>query len=174
MEYRSSGGRIKNRIALYGMLIAASFILSYIESLIPFYPGVPGIKMGLANLAVLVTIYTLGAADGITVSLIRIALVGFTFGNLFSMVYALAGGLFSLLIMLILKKTDLFGITGVSMAGAVAHNTAQIFVAMLVLRLPDVLIYLPYLILSGTLMGALTGITAEAVTKRLKKAVVFR
>ena len=60
------------------------------------------------------------------------------------------------------------------MAGAVAHNTAQIFVAMLVLRLPDVLIYLPYLILSGTLMGALTGITAEAVTKRLKKAVVFK
>ena len=154
------------RVSLYGILVALAFIASYIEVLIPFNFHVPGMKLGLANIVVLIALYTGGARAGITVSVIRIILVGFTFGNPYSAIYGLSGGILSFMIMLVLKKTDFFGIAGVSMAGGVA---GQLFCAMVLLKLPAVFSYLSYLMFIGIITGALIGIIVEEILKRVVK-----
>ena len=155
------------KVSLYGILVSLAFIASYIEVLIPFNFHIPGMKLGLANIVVLAALYTGGAKAGITVSIIRIILVGLTFGNPYSAIYGLSGGVMSLAVMIVLKKTDFFGMTGVSMAGGVAHNIGQLLCAMILLKLPAVFTYLSYLILVGTVTGALIGIIDEEVLKRL-------
>lgn len=155
------------KVSLYGILVSLAFIASYIEVLIPFNFHIPGMKLGLANIAVLIALYTGGTKAGITVSIIRIILVGLTFGNPYSAIYGLSGGVISLAVMIALKKTDFFGMTGVSMAGGVAHNIGQLLCAMILLKLPAVFTYLSYLILVGTVTGALIGMIDEEVLKRL-------
>ena len=155
------------KVSLYGILVSLAFIASYIEVLIPFNFHIPGMKLGLANIAVLVALYTGGAQAGLTVSIIRIILVGLTFGNPYSAIYGLSGGVLSLAVMILLKRTDFFGMMGVSMAGGVAHNIGQLLCAMILLKLPAVFTYLSYLILVGTVTGALIGIIDEEVLKRL-------
>ena len=155
------------KVSLYGILVSLAFIASYIEVLIPFNFHIPGMKLGLANIAVLIALYTGGTKAGITVSIIRIILVGLTFGNPYSAIYGLSGGVMSLAVMIALKKTDFFGVMGVSMAGGVAHNLGQLLCAMILLKLPAVFTYLSYLILVGTVTGALIGIIDEEVLKRL-------
>lgn len=155
------------KVSLYGILVSLAFIASYIEVLIPFNFHIPGMKLGLANIAVLIALYTGGTKAGITVSIIRIILVGLTFGNPYSAIYGLSGGVLSLVVMILLKRTDFFGMTGVSMAGGVAHNIGQLLCAMILLKLPAVFTYLSYLILVGTVTGALIGIIDEEVLKRL-------
>ena len=155
------------KVSLYGILVSLAFIASYIEVLIPFNFHIPGMKLGLANIVVLAALYTGGAKAGITVSIIRIILVGLTFGNPYSAIYGLSGGMLSLVVMMILKRTDFFGMIGVSMAGGVAHNLGQLLCAMILLKLPAVFTYLSYLILVGTVTGALIGIIDEEVLKRL-------
>ena len=115
------------RVSLYGILVALAFIASYIEVLIPFNFHVPGMKLGLANIVVLIALYTGGARAGITVSVIRIILVGFTFGNPYSAIYGLSGGILSFVIMFFLKKTDFFGIAGVS----IIKTSGSIFLSFL-------------------------------------------
>ena len=156
------------KVSLYGILVSLAFIASYIEVLIPFNFHIPGMKLGLANIVVLAALYTDGAKAGITVSIIRIILVGLTFGNPYSAMYGLSGGVLSLVVMILLKRTDFFGMMGVSMAGGVAHNIGQLLCAMIILKLPAVFTYLSYLILVGTITGALIGIIDEEVLKRLK------
>ena len=157
------------RVSLYGILVALALIASYIEVLIPFNFHVPGMKLGLANIVVLIALYTGGARAGISVSVIRIILVGFTFGNPYSAIYGLSGGILSFVIMFFLKKTDFFGIVGVSMAGGVAHNIGQLFCAMVLLRLPAVFSYLSYLIFIGVVTGIMIGIIAGEILKRIIK-----
>ena len=155
------------KVSLYGILVSLAFIASYIEVLIPFNFHIPGMKLGLANIVVLAALYTGGAKAGITVSIIRIILVGLTFGNPYSAIYGLSGGVLSLVVMILLKRTDFLGMRGVSMAGGVAHNLGQLLCAMILLKLPAVFTYLSYLILVGTVTGALIGIIDEEVLKRL-------
>lgn len=161
------------KVSLYGILVSLAFIASYIEVLIPFNFHIPGMKLGLANIAVLIALYTGGTKAGITVSIIRIILVGLTFGNPYSAIYGLSGGVLSLAVMIALKKTDFFGVMGVSMAGGVAHNLGQLLCAMILLKLPAVFTYLSYLMLVGTVTGALIGIIDEEVLKRLKIRLIM-
>ena len=118
------------KIANLGLLIALAFVFSYIEFLIPVNIGVPGAKLGLANLVIIVAIYTLNERDAFVLSMIRIVLVGFTFANLASMLYSLAGGILSFIAMVIAKKTQKLSITGVSVLGGVFHNIGQIIMAI--------------------------------------------
>ena len=161
------------KVSLYGILVSLAFIASYIEVLIPFNFHIPGMKLGLANISVLVALYTGGAQAGLLVSIIRISLVGLTFGNPYSAIYGLSGGVLSLVVMIFLKRTDFFGMMGVSMAGGVAHNIGQLLCAMILLKLPAVFTYLSYLILVGTVTGALIGIIDEEVLKRLKIRLIM-
>ncbi|MEG1945578.1 MAG: Gx transporter family protein [Lachnospiraceae bacterium] len=162
------------KTAYMGMLVALAFVFSYIEFVLPIHVGIPGIKIGLANLVVLVALYTIGTGQACMLSLVRIVLVGFTFGNLAGMLYSLGGGMLSLVVMLLGKKTKLFSITGVSVLGAVSHNIGQIMVAILVVETKSLLYYLPVLFISGVFTGILIGILGGIMVKRLKKLELFR
>ena len=159
------------RIAYLGLLIALAFIFSYIESLIPVNLGVPGAKLGLANLVVIVTLYILGERDAFVLSMIRIVLVGFTFANMASMIYSMAGGIVSYVVMVIAKKTKLLSITGVSVLGGVFHNVGQIMVAMAVLETASLIYYLPVLLIAGIVSGVAIGILGAMIAKRMQHIV---
>ena len=159
------------KTAYIGLLVALEFIFSYIEFLIPINLGVPGIKLGLANLVVIVAIYTLGEKTAFTLSMIRIVLVAFTFGNLSSMLYSLAGGLLSFLVMAAAKRTKLVSIKGVSVLGGVFHNVGQIGMAMLILETSQLIFYLPVLMIAGTISGLAIGMLGAMVTVRISKVV---
>ena len=155
------------RIACLGLFIALAFVLSYVEFLLPLNIGIPGAKVGLANLVVMVALYTLGKKDAALLSFVRVALVGLTFGNLAMLLYSLAGAVLSFLAMLIAKRTKLFSITGVSVLGGVFHNVGQIIVAMLVLETGSLLYYLPFLIVIGTISGVVIGLLSGMITARV-------
>ena len=157
-----------NNIALFGMMTALAFALSFIETLIPFNFGVPGIKLGLANLVVVAALYTMKPTQAFAIALIRIILAGLTFGNFYSLVYSLAGGLLSFAVMLIMKKTKL-SVMGVSMLGGVCHNIGQIIAAAVILGTARLVYYLPVLLISGLVTGFLIGLVSGILISRLKK-----
>ncbi|MDO4983109.1 MAG: Gx transporter family protein [Eubacteriales bacterium] len=156
------------KLALCAMLSAIALIFSYVEMLIPISVGIPGVKLGFANIAVLYAIYALGDRYGLTVNVVRIALAGLLFGSVFSVLYAFAGGMVSLGAMLLLKKAKVFSVTGVSMMGGVFHNLGQLIVAALVVKTPQVMIYFPVLIFSGIAAGIVNGIIARLCIDRIK------
>ena len=119
-------------VALLAMMIALALVFSYVETLIPINFGIPGVKLGLANLVIVAALYLIGGKEAFLVSVVRIFLSGFMFGNLASIMYSLAGGLLSLAVMLILKKTDKLSILAVSVLGGICHNIGQLIVAILV------------------------------------------
>ena len=162
------------RIAVTGLLVALAMILSYVESLIPPFAVVPGMKLGLTNLVVLVALLCMNAGYAFAINVVRIVLVGITFGNLFSMIYSLAGGLLSFLVMLLLKRSGRFGPVGISAAGGVAHNFGQILVAMFVLETGKLIYYLPFLCLSGTAAGLAVGLLGGEMARRLVRTKVFQ
>lgn len=161
------------RIAFLGLFVALAFVLSYIEYLLPLNIGIPGAKIGIANLAVMVTLYTVGEKSAIALSVVRVVLVGLTFGNISMMMYSLAGATLSLLVMLIAKRIGKLSMTGVSVLGGVFHNIGQIIVAMLVLETESLFYYLPFLIVVGTITGVVIGIVSNLITVRVKKVLGF-
>ena len=162
------------RVALYGMLTALAFILSYVESLVPVTLGIPGVKLGLANLVVLIALYTLDLKGAFVISVVRIILSGLTFGGLFSMLYSLAGGLLSFAVMAILSRKKLLGTVGVSVCGGVAHNIGQLLVAMAVLETESVWYYFPVLLISGSVAGVLIGLLGGWMTGRIQDYLAKR
>ena len=159
------------KIARMGLLVALSMILSYVESLIPAFVAVPGVKVGLANIVVIFALYTLGPIEALFVSLLRVILSSFLFGSVLSLLYSLSGALLSLGGMILMKKLKIFSTTVVSVTGGVLHNVGQILVACLVLETDVLLYYLPVLILSGVITGAVIGIIASLVIKRLENNI---
>lgn len=154
--------------ALYGMLIALAFVLSFVESLIPISLGIPGVKLGLANLVTVVGLYTVGTTGTIVVSLLRIVLTGFTFGNLFAILYSLAGWGLSIVIMILCKKKKWFGTSGISILGGIGHNIGQITVAAFVVKQAGVFFYLPMLLIAGTAAGLVIGILGSMIITRIR------
>lgn len=157
--------------ALYGMLIALAFVLSFVESLIPISLGIPGVKLGLANLVTVVGLYTVGTTGTVVISLIRIVLTGFTFGNLFAMLYSLAGWGLSILIMVVCKKKNWFSTVGISILGGIGHNIGQITVAAYVVKQAGVFFYLPMLLIAGTAAGLVIGILGSMIINRIKEVI---
>lgn len=149
------------------MFTALALIFSYVESMIPFHIGIPGVKLGLANLIVVVALYKMGTEEAYALSVARIVLSGFLFANLFSIIYSLAGGMLSLTVMVFLKKKGWFSVYGVSLAGGVMHNVGQLLIAMLIVETFSVSYYLPVLLVAGAITGLVIGILAEAMLKRL-------
>ncbi|MGF7143793.1 heptaprenyl diphosphate synthase [Anaerotaenia torta] len=155
------------KIATYGLLIALAFILSYIESQFPLSGMVQGMKLGLANLVVITALYKLGAKEAFALSVLRIVLVSFTFGSPSTLMFSLAGGLLSWLLMVIFQKGKLFGMVGVSILGGISHNIGQIAVAIVVVENLNIVYYLPILLVSGVVAGTLIGILGAMLVKRL-------
>ncbi len=160
--------RIAKKVALFGVLIALAFVFSYVEAMFPFTFLVPGMKIGLANLIVVITMYLMGTGAAFTVSIVRIILVGFTFGNLSTMMYSMAGGLLSFAVMALCRRTSLFRTEGVSMAGGVAHNVGQLMVAAAVIESAAMFYYVPVLLVSGLVTGGVIGFLAEQVMRRIR------
>ncbi len=158
---------MKSRVAYFGVFTALALIFSYIEALIPFNFGIPGVKLGLANLIIVFALYKMNLKDVYLLAVVRVLLSGFLFGNYFSIIYSLAGGLLSLSVMAFLKHRGGYSIMGVSMAGGVFHNVGQILVAMIVVETYSVAYYLPVLLVAGLITGALIGVVAGEVLKRL-------
>lgn len=160
---------MKIKVAYFGVFTALALIFSYVESLIPIHMGIPGVKLGLANLIIVIALYKMSIKEACILSIVRIVLAGFMFGNLFAILYSLAGGVVSLTIMSILKKTDKFSVFGVSMAGGVFHNVGQLIMAMIVLESVSIGYYFPVLIISGLVTGFVIGVISNEMLKRLKK-----
>ncbi len=159
---------MKNRAAYFGVFTALALILSYVELLIPINFGIPGAKLGLANLVIVVVLYRNGWKEAFLLSVVRIVLAGFMFTNLFSILYSLAGGILSLGVMSLLKWENIFSVTGVSIAGGVSHNVGQLLVAMAVVETYQVGWYLPALLIAGVLTGLLIGILSAGILKRIR------
>ena len=157
------------KVAMLGLTIALAMIMSYIEVLVPLSFAVPGIKMGLANIVIIFVLYKIGTKEAILVSLIRVFLVSLLFSNVMAMWYSLAGAVLSLGIMWILKKTDKFSVVGVSIAGGIMHNVGQIIMAVIVLGTEQIALYLPVLVITGTVTGVVIGIVSGLVINRFKK-----
>lgn len=160
---------LKMKVAYFGVLTALALIFSYIETMIPIHFGIPGVKLGFANLIVVIALYKMGIKEAYTLSIVRVILAGFIFGNLFSILYSLAGGLLSLTMMVVLKKTEKFSVFGVSMAGGVFHNIGQLIMAAIVLESLSIAYYFPILLVSGVVTGLLIGLVSNEMLKRLKK-----
>ncbi len=155
------------RTALLGMLLAFALILGYVESLLPLPFGVPGMKLGLPNLAILLVLYLFGPKEALAVNIARVFLAGFLFGSLFSLIYSLAGALCSFAAMLLCRKIPAFSMTGVSCVGGTVHNMAQLAVAACVTATSQVLYYLPPLLLCGCLTGCILGLIGKTVLAHL-------
>ncbi|MCR5371447.1 MAG: Gx transporter family protein [Clostridium sp.] len=156
------------RAAFGGLLVALAFLFGYVEMLIPVSLGIPGVKLGLANLVTITAIFLLGVPQAAAVTVIRVILTGFTFGNMSMMMYSMSGALLSLAVMAALKKADLFGTVGISIAGGVSHNLGQLLCAMAVLKNPHLMYYFPVLLAAGCAAGAAIGILGAETVKRLK------
>ena len=157
------------RIAKMSMLVALAIIFSYIEFLIPINLGVPGIKLGLANLVIVIALYTMNTMDVCLISILRILILGFMFGSGMSIIYSIAGAVLSLIVMCIIKRIKGFSIVGVSIAGGVCHNIGQIVVAMLVVETIGILYYMPALLVAGVITGAIIGIISKRVVRVVSK-----
>lgn len=156
-------------VALVGVMAALSMGLSYVESLLPLDFVALGVRLGLANLVVVTVLYRIGGRSALAVNLIRILLSSLLFTNPYALAYALSGGLLSLCVMILLKKTGKFSLIGVSVAGGVTHNLAQTAVAVLMLRSPAPMTYLPILTLAGVLTGLLIGAVSKFALSALNR-----
>lgn len=157
----------QKKTAYLGVFAAVAIIFGYVESLFPFFAGIPGIKLGLANLAVLFILEKYTWKEAALVSAVRILVIGFLFGNMFSILYSLAGAALSLAVMNLMKKRAGFSILGVSVSGGVSHNIGQLIIAALIVENTAFLYYAPVLIISGVITGLLIGLLTREVLKRI-------
>ena len=160
----------KTRLLAIGAMFAClALIFSYIEAIIPFNAGIPGVKLGIANLVVIIALYEMGPRYAFTINCIRILVAVLLFNGAFGAVYSLAGGILSFLVMWGLKKTNLFSMVGVSMAGVVAHNMGQLLVASAIVSNLKMFLYFPVLMFSGLASGIMIGIVAHVIDSRVPK-----
>ena len=156
------------KIATRALAIALAMILSFVESQIPAFVAIPGVKIGLANIAVVFVLYKLGWKEAVLISLVRVVMVSMLFGTLVSLFYSVAGAVLSLTGMVLLKKTGLFSTVAVSVTGGVLHNVGQILMACLLLETNVIVYYLPFLILSGVIAGVVIGVVSAIMVNRVQ------
>lgn len=157
------------KTAVLSMLTGFALMLSYVEALIPFTPGIPGIKLGLANLAVVLCLFRYGWKEALLVNLSRILLSALIFGNFYTILYSLAGAMLSFTVMALTKRFGSFSVIGISTLGGVTHNVGQLLVAIAVVSTIQIGWYLPWLLLAGCVTGIFIGLCAKEVLKHLPK-----
>lgn len=157
------------KIPYYGLFAALAILMGYVEFMIPVPVPIPGVKLGLANVIVIIMLYFMDAKSAFFVSLIRVLLSGLLFAGFAGMLYSLAGALCSFAVMVLLQKTGKFSTIGVSVAGGIFHNVGQIVVASLVVQNVRMAYYLPFLLVSGVVTGIVIGIVAQTALRYLKR-----
>lgn len=162
------------KITLFALLTTLALILSYVESLIPpLYSAAPGIKIGLPNIIIIFILYKFSFSDAATVSFLRVFLVALLFGNTVTLFYSIAGAVLSLIVMVILKKVNIFSLLGISIAGAVSHNIGQTVVAIILLKTKEIGYYMIPLFISGIIAGIFVGIIGVILLKRFENLKIF-
>ena len=156
------------QLTTMAFIIAFAMILSFLESRIPAFVAIPGVKVGLANIAVIFTLYKLGVKEAITVSIIRVLMIAMLFGSAVSLIYSVCGAILSLASMILLKKLTPLTEVAISVTGGVMHNVGQIAAASFMLSTNVVVYYLPFLLVSGTIAGVVVGIASAILIKRVK------
>ncbi len=155
-------------VACGGIALCVALMLAYIEAILPFNIGIPAVKIGLPNIVSVFLLYKAGGKSACTVSALRVIIAALLFGNISGFIYSAAGCIFSLTVMLLIKRTRLFTPIGVSVAGGIAHNIGQICGAAVLLGMEEVLYYLPVLIIGGTVSGCAVGIVSGILIKKIK------
>ncbi len=158
---------MSKKVARLGVFVALAMVFSYIEVLIPFHFGIPGVKLGIANVVVVAGLYLLSVPEVLMISVVRIVLSGLLFGNGVSILYSLAGGMLSFFAMWLLKKVKGFSLVGVSIAGGVMHNVGQLMAAAWILGNLRIAVYFPVLLVAGLLTGSMIGLLAGAIVRTL-------
>ena len=158
------------KIAILGVLTSVALVLSYLEAIIPpIYSAVPGIKVGLPNIVIILILYRFGFKQAISVSLMRVFIVALLFGNAMTLAYSLSGAILSLLAMVLFRRIDKFSQVGVSIIGGVMHNLGQVLVAIVLLHSTLIGYYMLILTFTGTLAGVVVGIAGSLLIRRLEK-----
>lgn len=160
-------GKYIRQITTMGMLVALAMVLGFVETLIPINLGIPGMKLGLANIVVVIALFLFDIKTAVVVSILRIILIAMTFGNMSMMFYSIAGASLSLLSMIAISKIKSLSLISVSIVGGIMHNVGQIICAAFVVRTNGVFTYLPVLMIAGLVSGALIGIVAGLILVRL-------
>jgi len=155
-----------DKLAKMGLLLALGMILSYVEFLFPIAPSMPGVKIGLSNMLVVLLLYSYGVGYGILYQVARIFLTCLLFGNIFSCIYSLMGAGFSMAVMLLIKKSRFLDMAGVSMLGGIAHNLGQLMVAYFFVQNTAIAWYIPILLITGAVSGYVIGVISEILLKR--------
>lgn len=157
------------KISHVGLMVALSFLFSYLEFLVPLPFVVPGIKLGLANVVIVIPLYLWGGKIAFLISVIRILLVSITFGNMTYMIFSLVGAIVSLTGMMLFKKWKVLTPVGVSTIGGVFHNAGQLLIAMIVVRSLGLFYYFPVLLIGGSITGYIIGLISLKVLVHLQK-----
>ena len=159
------------RLAMLGVFTAVALVLSYVESLLPpLWTAVPGIKMGLPNIIIIILLYKLGVKEAALVSLIRVLFSSFLlFGSGMMLIYSVVGATLSLVLMAICKKLNIFSTVGVSVVGGISHNLGQILVAIALFDTTQLGYYMIVLSITGTIAGVFIGVAGALLLKRLEK-----
>lgn len=155
-------------IAKYGLLTCLAIVFGYVEFLIPVNLGIPGTKLGIANIVVLFSLYLVGTRGAFLISLVRIVISGLLFGGVFSMLYSLGGGILSFVVMALLYKNKNVSPVGVSIAGGACHNIGQLIVAVFVANTPALFSLFPWLVFIGAATGAVNGALTLIILRRTK------
>lgn len=154
-------------ITEFGLILAAAFVLSYLESMIPAFIAIPGIKIGLANIGTMYMLYRYSPYKALIFTIIRVFLTSILFSGFQTILFGLTGGVFSIVFMLIGKKSKGFSLLGIGMLGAIAHNIGQIVVACFIMDNGNVFYYLPVLLISGIVTGCLVGYLTYLLLKKI-------
>lgn len=155
------------RLTALALTVSLALVLSFVESRLPSFVAIPGVKVGLANIAVIFTLYKFGIKEALGVSVLRVCLSAMLFGSPVSLIYSLTGALTSLTVMILLKKLTPLSALTVSIIGGISHNVGQIAAAAVILGTGAVVYYLPFLLISGALAGAAVGTAAGLLIKRI-------
>ena len=158
-------------ITICGLMTALAMIFSYIESLVPIPIPVPGVKLGLANMAIMIVMFTIGTREAVFVDIIRVVLTSMLFGNFNSFIFSISGAVLSIVVMAVLKHTGKFSEVGISVTGGVMHNIGQIIAAIIIMDTSAIILYLPVLMISGVVTGIVIGIVASIIVKRVNRGV---
>ena len=155
------------KVSILGVMTALGIVLGWLESCVPITLGIPGVKLGIANLVALLVLYRFSLKEAAAVSVLRVLISSILFGNLAIGIYSLAGAMLSLAVMAILKKKTGLSVAGVSAAGGVAHNLGQILTAWIMIGTAAIFYYLPVLIVSGVIAGILVGLAGAWLHRHL-------
>lgn len=158
-----------SKVAQYGLFAALAILMGYVEMLIPLPLLVPGMKLGLANVIIVIVLYHMDTKSAFFISLVRVFMSGLLFQGFAGLLYSLAGALLSLAVMALLKKTGKVSITGVSVMGGVFHNVGQIIVAAAVVENIKMAYYLPFLLVTGVVTGFVIGSVARLALGYLQR-----